>query len=63
MVGDMNIMMNGLVLEKVEVFKYLGSQVTAIGGVEADVQQRILEGSKVLEAVRNVLKGGTMSEG
>ena len=62
-VGGMNIMMDGLVLEEVAVFKYLGSLVTAVGGVEAEVQQRVLEGSKVLGAVRCALKGGTLSWG
>ena len=41
-VGKMNIMMGGQVLEEVEVFKYQGSLVTALRGVEADVQQRVL---------------------
>ena len=31
--------------------------------MEADVQQRVLDGSKVLGAVRSVLKGRTMSRG
>ena len=44
-VGEMNIMMDGLVLEEVEVFKSLGSLVKAVRGVEADVQQRVFEGS------------------
>mgnify|MGYP001951562842 FL=1 len=39
MVGEMNIRMDGEVLEEVAVFKYLGSLVTVVGGVEADVQQ------------------------
>ena len=38
-----------------------GSLVMAVGEVEADVQQRVLEGSKVLGAVRSILKGRTMS--
>ena len=62
-VGKKNIMMDGQMLEKVAVFKYLGSLVMSVGGVEADVQQRVLEGSKVLRAVRNVLKGRTVSWG
>ena len=61
MVGEMNIMMDGAVLEEVAVFKYTGSLVTADSGVEADVQQRVMEGSKDLGAVRSVLKGRTMS--
>ena len=34
-VGEMNIIMDGLVLEKVEVFKYLGSLVMVVRGVES----------------------------
>ena len=60
-VGEMNSMMTGLVLEEVEVFKYLETLVTAVGGAEADVHQRVLDASKVLGAVRSVLKGRTMS--
>ena len=37
--------------------------MTAVVGLEADVQQRVLEGSEVLGAVRSVLKGRTMSWG
>ena len=48
-------MMDDLVLEEVEVFKYLGSLVTAVGKVKADVQQRVLEGSKVLGGVKKTL--------
>ena len=62
-VSEMNFIMDSEVLEEVAVFKYLGSLVTAVGGVDADVQQRVLEGSKVLGAVRSVLKGRTMSWG
>ena len=55
-VGEMNIMMDGKVLEKVKVLKYLGPLETAVGDVEAEVQQRVLEGGKVLGAVKSVLK-------
>ena len=60
-VGETNIMLDGLLLEEVAVFEYLGSLVTAVGGVEADVKQKVLEGSKVLGALRSILKGRTMS--
>ena len=48
-------------MEEREVFKYLGSLVTAVRVVEAEVHQRVFEGSKVLREVRSVLKGRTMS--
>ena len=62
-VGEMNIMMGGLVLKVVEVFMYSGSLVTAVGGVEADIQRRVFGGNKVLGAARNVLKVCIMSLG
>ena len=37
-------------------FKYLGSVIAANGGVEADVSQRVSEGSKVLGAVNGVIR-------
>ena len=37
--------------------------MTAVGGVEADVELRFYERSDVLRAVRNVMKGRTMSWG
>ena len=36
-VGETNIMMDGQVLMQVEVFKNLGSLVTAVGGIEAEI--------------------------
>ena len=43
--GDrMHVILNGIPLEKVDCFKYLGSQVTADGGCERDVVHRINEG-------------------
>ena len=47
-------------LEVVEIFKYLGSLMTAVGGVEAGVQQRVLDGREIQGALRSVLKGRTM---
>ena len=45
---DVNqFMMDSQLLEDVEVlFKFLWSQVTAAGEVEAEVHQRVLEGTK-----------------
>ena len=62
-VGKMNIMIDGQVLEEVGIFKYLGSLVTAVGRLEAEVQQRVLEGCRVLLAVRSVLNGRKKSWG
>ena len=53
-VGDMNIRLNGDVLEEVPMFKYLGSNVHARGDVVDDVVYRINEGKKVLGAVNSV---------
>ena len=45
-VREMNIMMDGQMLEEVEVFKYLESLVTVVGEVQVKVQQRVLDVSK-----------------
>ena len=55
-VGDMNIRLNGEVLEEVQMFKYLGSNVTAKGDLVDEVVYRINEGQKVLSAVNRVFK-------
>ena len=54
--GDMNISLNGELLEEVQMFKYLGSNVTAKGDVVDEVVYRIIEGQKELGAVNRVLK-------
>ena len=58
-VGDMNIRLNG----EVQMFKYLGSNVTAKGDVVDEVVFRINEGQKVLGAdcaVNRVFKSRNM---
>ena len=41
---DMHVILNGEPLEEVDCFKYLGSQVAAVGGCERDVVHRMNEG-------------------
>ena len=53
--AKLNAMLNGDVLEEVDQFKYLGSVITANGGVEADVCHRVNEGCKVLGALKGVM--------
>ena len=52
----LNVLLDGEVLEQVDQFKYLGSIIAENGGVEADVSNRVKEGSKVLGAVSGVIK-------
>ena len=40
--SEMNIVKDGHVFKEMEVFKFLGSLVTIVGGVEADVPQIVL---------------------
>ena len=49
---EINIVIDGQVLEEMKLLNYLGSLVMSVGDFEADVQQTALEGSTVLEAVR-----------
>ena len=51
----MNISLNGKSLEN--VFIYLDAQVAANHGTEIVVMQMVLEGSKVLRALRSALEG------
>ena len=59
--GGMNVCLNGVRLEEVSEFKYLGSHVTADGSMEKEVGYRVSEGSKVMGAVRGVMRGRSLS--
>ena len=52
----LNVMLKGEALEEVDQFKYLGSVITANGGVEADVRHKVIKGCKMLDAVKGVMK-------
>ena len=51
----MHVILNGEPLEEVDCFKYLGSQVAAVGGCENDVVHRMNEGYRAWRAVKSVL--------
>ena len=54
--GDrMHVILNREPLEKVDCFKYLGSQVAADGGCERDVVHRMNEGYRAWGALKSVL--------
>ena len=59
--GMMNTVINDQMLEEVEVLKHQGSLVTAVEGLVADLQQRVLEGNEVVRIVKSLLKGKGMS--
>ena len=52
----LNVLLEGEVLEEVDQFKYLGSIISANGGVEADVSHRVNEGCKVFGAMNGVIR-------
>jgi len=60
-VGTLDIRLNGEVLEEVESFRYLGSDVAANGGLEYEVKHRVNEGCKALGALRKVVNSKSMS--
>ena len=47
--GRLHARINGGLIEEVDCFKYLGSQVAAAGGCERDVVHRINEGYRAWE--------------
>ena len=51
----MHVMLNGKPLEKVDCFKYLGSQVAADVGRERDVVHRLNEEYRAWGALKSVL--------
>ena len=51
-----NVALDGEVLGEVDQFKYLGSIISANGGVEADVSHRVNEGCKILGARNGIIK-------
>ena len=53
--------MNGMVMEEVREFKYLGSVFSKHGTVEAEVRERAMQGRKVVGAVGSVMKGRCVS--
>ena len=51
----MHVILNDEPLEKVDCFKYMGSQVAADGGCESDVVHRMNEGYRAWGALKSVL--------
>ena len=50
-----HMILNGELLEEVDCFKYLGSQVAADGGCKRDVVQRMNEGYRAFGVLKSVL--------
>ena len=57
----LNVELDGERLETVDCFKYLGSVLAADGKSEKDVSQRIVEGCKLLGAMKGMFKCRTVS--
>ena len=55
-----SVRLNGELLEEVQCFKYLGSQVEKIELVETEVKSRVKEGCKVLGALKSVMRCRTL---
>ena len=53
--GRMHEILNGALLEEVDCFKYLGSQVAADGGCERNVVHRMNEGYRTWGVLKSVL--------
>ena len=54
------VRLNGELLEEVQCFKYLGSQVEKMELVETEVKSRVKEGCKVLGALKSVMSCRTL---
>ena len=58
-----DVRLDGEVQEEVDQFRYLGSVITADGGMEADVHHRVNESYKVLGAMKGVMKNRGLGMG
>ena len=54
--AELNVRLNGEVLEEVESFKYLGSVISKGVGVSNDVRQRVSEGAAAYGAMKSIWK-------
>ena len=61
--GNLDLSLNGEMLEEVDSFKYLGSIVSKNGGVVEDVISRVNEGAKVSGALSRIWKVGSFGMG
>ena len=52
----MNIKVNGTALEQVEVFQYLGANITCEGECRSDIRKRLAIATDVLAKLKPVLK-------
>ena len=55
------VKLNGVVMEEVREFKYLGSVFSKHGTMEAETRERALQGRKVVGAVGSVMRGRSVS--
>lgn len=55
------VRVGGEVLEKVEVFRYLGMDVGKEGGVKEEIDHRVGEGMRALSGLREIWKGGDLT--
>ena len=61
--GNLDLSLNGEMLEEVDSFKYLGSVLSKNGGVVEDVISRVNEGAKVSGALSMIWKVGSFGMG
>lgn len=59
---ELNIRMNGVNMESVEKYRYLGMDVAANGTLGEEINHRVNEAEKVIGAVRAVWKGRKISK-
>ena len=59
--ANLNLSLNGKILEEVHSFKYLGATVSENGGVGSDVRERVNQGAKVIGAMKGVWKERALS--
>jgi hypothetical protein len=60
-VGDIEITLNGIRMDKVECFRYLGVDNDRVGGMKCEMKHRVTEGEKVSGVLKKIWKRAGIS--
>src|SRR5678816_2462308 len=55
------IKVNGESLAETTVFRYLGTDIGAVGGMKEEIDHRVAEGERVLSSLRELWKNGNLT--
>jgi hypothetical protein len=60
--GDIENTLNGIIMDKVDCFRYLGVDNDRVGGMKSEMKHRVTEGLKVSGVLKNIWKRAGISK-